>query len=87
MTHTGRAVEWRVGKDKVMSSCGPIVVPLTQLFKSLESNSISQAQYLCVSLALTFKRHSSNVKGDAHTLESCSMYSPWIRIGLTPGFV
>lgn len=47
MTHTGSAVEWRVGKDKEeISSCGLNVVPLPQLFKSMESNSINQVEYL-----------------------------------------
>lgn len=47
MIHAGSDVEWRVGKDKEeISSCGLNVVPLPQLFKSMQSNSINQSEYL-----------------------------------------
>ena len=88
VTHTGSLV----GKDKEdVSSCGPDVVPLPQLFKSLESNSINQAQYLWVSFALTLKRHSHNVekKGTpAHWNHAVCILKTniCIQIGLTTGF-
>lgn len=70
MTHT---VEWRVGKDKdEISSCKLTVVPLPQLFKSMESNSINRAEYFRLSLPLMFKWCCYNVKKiDAYTLNSC----------------
>lgn len=47
MTHTGNAVERHVGKDKGISSLWTKRLP--QLFKSTESNSINQAEYLSLS--------------------------------------
>lgn len=48
------------------------MVPLPQLFKSMESNSINQAECLWVSLALIRKwRRYNDRERDTHTLKSC----------------
>lgn len=75
MSHTGSDAEWHVGKDKdEISSCGLNVVSLPLLLTSMESNLISQAQYLeCLSL---LKRKTPVLqKKDRHpTLLECFYY-------------